>query len=272
MLGLQRRTAANSGQVVQVQIDSILPNRHQPRKTFDPHQLEELANSIRENGIIQPILVRYNADQKVELVSGERRLRASKLVGMNYIPCIFIEIREQKSAVFALLENIQRSDLNFFEEAEGIERLITEFGYTQEMCAAKLGKAQSTLSNKLRLLRLDPSLRQKILDHQLTERHARALLKLPTHEEREVAFERILQDGLNVSMTEKMISQMLRQPKKEKRPLQIVKDVRIFLNSLNRAVEMMRSSGIDANSSKTVHEEYIEYVVRIPKKSAYHQN
>lgn len=271
MLGLQRKSAT-TGQVVQVNVNQIVPNRSQPRKSFDQEELQQLANSIRENGILQPIIVRQNENQQIELVSGERRLRASKLVGLEHVPCIFIDIHEQKAAVFALLENMQRSDLNFFEEAEGIERLMNEFGFTQEMCAVKLGKAQSTLSNKMRLLRINPEMRKTILENNLTERHARAILKLPTDAEREIALVNIVQDKLNVSMTEKLVAKMLNQFKKGKQPVRVVKDVRIFLNTLNNAVEIMRKSGIQADTYKTVKDDYIEYTVKIPKTSAHRKS
>ena len=166
------------GQIILVPQEEIFPNPNQPRKRFDFDELEGLAQSIRQNGIIQPIAVRVNEKGQYELISGERRLRASRLVGITRIPCIIMEANDSKSALFALIENIQRTDLSFFEEAVAIDRLINEYGMSRDEVCKKLGKAPPTVSNKLRLLRLPEEIRLKIVQENLTERHARALLRL----------------------------------------------------------------------------------------------
>ena len=174
MISEKPRTA---GQVLLIPTEQIYPNPNQPRQVFDQEELVNLAISIRMNGILQPITVRQ-ADNGYELVSGERRLRASKLAGLVSIPCIVVEVNDMKSAVFALIENLQRQNLNYFEEAAAIERLMREYGISQEDAARRLGKAPSTVSNKLRLLSLPIEARNKLMEKGLTERHARALLKL----------------------------------------------------------------------------------------------
>ena len=253
-------------QIILVPQEEIYPNPNQPRKRFDFDELESLAQSIRQNGIIQPIAVRVNSRGEYELISGERRLRASRLVGMAQIPCIIMEASDEKSALFALLENIQRSDLGFFEEAQAIEKLIDDFGMSRDEVCKKLGKAPPTISNKLRLLRLPEDIRLKICQENLTERHARALLRLPAESQMQRAMSIIAEKRLSVAETERLVSQILdndghrRQP-----PVKLFKDVRIFVNTLNHAVDTMRRAGIEADSANSETDEYIEYIVRIPK-------
>ena len=170
------------GQIILISQDEIYPNPNQPRRKFDFDELESLAQSIRQNGIIQPITVRVNSRGEYELISGERRLRASRLVGITQIPCIIMDANDEKSALFALLENIQRCDLHFFEEAVAIEKLLTDYGMTRDEICKKLGKAPPTISNKLRLLRLPEEIRLRISQEDLTERHARALLAAGTED------------------------------------------------------------------------------------------
>jgi ParB family chromosome partitioning protein len=165
--------------IINIPIDEIAPNPYQPRKDFSGSSLEELATSIKEYGVLQPVNVRKIGGKGYELVSGERRLRATRLAGMEVIPAVVIEVVEQDSAVIALIENLQREDLNFMEEAEGYHNLISDHGMTQEELAKKVGKKQSTIANKLRLLKLNNKIKKTILENELTERHARALLKLP---------------------------------------------------------------------------------------------
>ena len=201
-----------------------------------------------------------------ELISGERRLRASRLVGITQIPCIIMEANDEKSALFALLENIQRSDLHFFEEAVAIEKLLTDFGMTREEICKKLGKASPTISNKLRLLRLPEEIRLRISQENLTERHARAMLKLTSVSQMERAMSIIAEKRLNVAETERLISQILTNDSRHRQPtVKLFKDVRIFVNTLNHAVDTMRRAGIEADSAKSETDEYIEYIVRIPK-------
>ena len=254
------------GQIILVPQEEIYPNPNQPRKRFDFDELESLAQSIRQNGIIQPIAVRINSKGDYELISGERRLRASRLVGVTQVPCIVMEASDEKSALFALLENIQRSDLGFFEEAVAIEKLIVNFGMTREEVCKKLGKAAPTISNKLRLLRLPEEMRLKITQENLSERHARAMLRLTSVSQMERALSIISEKRLNVSETERLVTQILTTDSRHRQPaVKLFKDVRIFVNTLNHAVDTMRRAGIEADSAKSETDEYIEYIVRIPK-------
>lgn len=254
------------GQIILIPQEDIYPNPNQPRSRFDFDELEGLAQSIRQNGIIQPIAVRVNASGNYELISGERRLRASRLVGISLIPCIIMEASDEKSALFALIENMQRSDLGFFEEASAIEKLIVDFNMSRDDVCRKLGKAAPTISNKLRLLKLPEDVRLKITQEGLTERHARALLRLPTRAQLDRALSIISDRRLNVAESDKLIDQMLSADKSSKKPtVKLFKDVRIFVNTLNHAVETMRRAGIEADSAKSETDEYIEYIVRIPK-------
>lgn len=254
------------GQIILIPQEDIYPNPNQPRSRFDFDELEGLAQSIRQNGIIQPIAVRVNANGNYELISGERRLRASRLVGISLIPCIIMEASDEKSALFALIENMQRSDLGFFEEASAIEKLIVDFNMSRDDVCRKLGKAAPTISNKLRLLKLPEDVRLKITQEGLTERHARALLRLPTRAQLDRALSIISDKRLNVAESEKLIDQMLSADKSSKKPtVKLFKDVRIFVNTLNHAVDTMRRAGIEADSAKSETDEYIEYIVRIPK-------
>ena len=257
--------------VVQVNIDEIVPNPHQPRRTFDDNELNLLCESIKQNGILQPLTVRKN-ETCYELISGERRLRASKLANLSCVPCIIIEVSERNSAVLALVENIQRQDLSFFDEAYAIDKLIDFYGMTQEDAAIKLGKAQSTIANKLRLLKFSEIEMNKISEASLTERHARALLKLHNDEQREFALERIIKNKLNVEKSEMLIDGILSTQKEKdsiKRRSGAFKDIRLFVNTINRAVETMQAAGIQANSQKIQSDNYIEYVVRIPIASEF---
>ncbi len=254
------------GQIILVPQEEIYPNPYQPRKRFDFDELEGLAQSIRQNGIIQPIAVRINSKGEYELISGERRLRASRLVGITQIPCIIMEATDEKSALFSLLENLQRSQLGFFEEAQAIEKLIVDFGMSRDEVCKKLGKSSPTISNKLRLLRLPEEIRLKIVQENLSERHARALLKLTSISQMERAMSIIAEKRLNVSESEKLISQIMTNDSRRRQPpVKLFKDVRIFVNTLNHAVDTMRKAGIEADSAKSETDEYIEYIVRIPK-------
>lgn len=254
------------GQIILVPQEEIFPNPNQPRKRFDFDELEGLAQSIRQNGVIQPIAVRINSNGEYELISGERRLRASRLVGMKRIPCLIMEANDEKSALFSLLENVQRSNLDFFEEAQAIEKLIVDYGMSRDEVCKKLGKAAPTVSNKLRLLRLPEDVRLKISRENLTERHARALLRLTSASQMERAVSIAAEKRLTAAETERLVAQILSNDSRTRRQtVKLFKDVRIFVNTLNHAVDAMRQAGIEADSVKSETEEYIEYVVRIPK-------
>lgn len=252
--------------VVEIDIDMIIPNPNQPRKVFQDNEISALAESIMQNGILQPLSVRRNGDS-FELIAGERRLRAAKMCGFTVVPCIIHEISDKNSAVLALVENIQRQDLSFFDEATAIEKLITYYGMTQEDAASKLGKAQSTIANKLRLLRLTPDERELIIKFGLTERHARALLKLASPADRLEILEKIIKNNLNVERTEKLIEDYIGNQKEKasyKKRSKVFQNVKIFINTINKAVETMQSAGIQADAKKIQNENYVEYRVRIP--------
>lgn len=249
--------------VVQIETDKIIPNPYQPRRDFD--DMEGLAQSILQNGILQPLTVRRE-NGEIELVSGERRLRAAKMLGMETVPCIIVEMSGRNSAVMALIENIQRQDLSVFDEAEAIAKLIDFYGMTQEDAAVRLGKSQSTIANKLRILKLDEETRSKITEYGLTERHARALLKLPEEHRAEVV-ETVHSRSLNVEATERLIDTMLNkqiEAESLRKRSAVFKDVRLFVNTINKAVEMMKAAGINADSKKIQQKDFIEYIVRIP--------
>lgn len=259
--------------VIEIPARKIRPNKTQPRQTFYEEDLRSLSQSISNNGLLQPLTVRKLKNDEYELVAGERRLRASVMAGFTKIPCIVMKCSDKDSAIFALIENLQRKDLGMFEEARGINRLIRKYGITQEQAAIQLGKKQSTVANKLRLLRLSYDEQDWIIQAGLSERHARALLKIQDEESRKEALSHIIAENLNVKETEKYISSLL--DNKKVQPLHnnvdkkiVVKDVRIFVNTISRAVDTMRMSGIDAVSNKEETEDYIEYTVKIPKETA----
>lgn len=252
--------------VVEISIDMIIPNPNQPRKVFQDDEISSLAESIMQNGILQPLSVR-RCGESFELIAGERRLRAAKICGFTVVPCIIHEISDRNSAILALVENIQRQDLSFFDEATAIEKLITYYGMTQEDAASKLGKAQSTIANKLRLLRLTPEERELIVKFNLTERHARALLKLASPSDRLEILEKVVKNNLNVERTEKLIEDYIgsqREKASYKKRSKVFQNVKIFINTINKAVETMQSAGIPADAKKIQNENYIEYRVRIP--------
>ncbi len=250
--------------VIQIDVGKIEPNPYQPRREFD--NIEELAQSINQNGILQPLTVR-RLEEGFQLVAGERRLRAAKMLGMEAVPCIPVTMTERNSAAMALIENIQRRDLSFFDEALAIAKLIDFYGMTQEDAAVKLGKSQPSIANKLRLLKLDESVRNKISEYGLTERHARVLLRLSCKGEQLDAVESFHHKGLNVEGAERYVEAILQQKKEmesfKKRSV-VLKDVRLFVNTLNKAVEMMKAAGIAANSERIQKDDYIEYIVKIP--------
>ncbi|MEE1219445.1 MAG: ParB/RepB/Spo0J family partition protein [Ruminococcus sp.] len=260
----------NENKISDIPIIKIRPNKSQPRKQFDEDELSALSQSIRENGILQPLTVRRISPTEFELIAGERRLRASALAGLRKVPCIVVKCSDKESAVYALLENLQRSDLGMFEEARGISRLIRRYGITQEEAALKLGKSQSTIANKLRLLRLTYEEQEWIINAGLSERHARSLLRLNDENTRRDALSRIISENLNIQQTENLVSILLKScPKSEKHKgssKAVIKDIRIFMNTINRAIDTMRLSGIDAKVNKKVTENYIEYTIRIPEK------
>ena len=255
--------------VLTLRVEDIRPNPHQPRQTFDDEGLRELASSIRRHGILQPLTVRSAGGGKWELVAGERRLRAAKLAGLEKVPCIRREADDRESALLALVENLQRRDLHYLEEAAAIAAYIRQTGITQEEAAAQLGRSPSALANKLRLLRLSPACRELLVRNALTERHARCLLRLEDEEERLAALRHIADKQLNVAQAEQYVDQRLAQlqstPPKRRRTF-ILKDVRLFLNSLDRGLRMVREAGVDARTERQETEDAILLTIRIPKQ------
>ena len=253
--------------------DKIVPNPYQPRKIFDEEKLEQLAASISQYGLLQPITVLQLADGQYQLIAGERRLLACRKLKMQEVPAILTTMDDERCSALALVENIQRCDLNFFEEAMAIQKLMKISGRTQQEIAKKLGKNQSTVANKLRLLQFSREVQEAILEAQLTERHARALLNLNEKGDEVLlsAVKSIAERQLNVSQSEKYIAQLL--GKEEKPPkgkkLFIVKDLKIFFNTIDKALETMKLSGIKAETQMNDEEEEVVYTIRIPKKSVY---
>ncbi len=249
--------------IVKVRLDQIIVSASQPRSTFEREKIERLAQSISQNGLLQPLSVR-RLGKMFELIAGERRLRALKLLGEEFAPCIVVNASEEQSAILSIIENIQREDLTVFEEAEGIEKLICRWGVTQSEAAERLGLSQSAVANKLRLLRLNREERDKICKNSLTERHARALVRISDEKERSKALGFIISHKLNVDQTEKYIDKLLSKEKKGSTKI-VFKDLRVFINTINMAIETMRKAGVKAEAKKGETEGFIEYTIRIPK-------
>ena len=244
-----------------IRVSEIARNPNQPRKYFDPEAIAQLAESIRQYGVLNPLTVRRAPGGGYELVAGERRLRAARVAGLNDVPCLLIAADNEDSSAIALVENLQRRDLDFFEEAYGFKRLIDQYGLTQEEAARKVGKTQSAVANKLRLLRLSPQNMELIRSANLTERHARCLLRLRDDEER-----------MNASRSEEYIENLLEQkkhpeltePPHKDNVVRLIKDVRFFLNTLNRAVGVMVDAGIGATVDRQENEDGITLTINIP--------
>ncbi|MBQ1590218.1 MAG: ParB/RepB/Spo0J family partition protein [Oscillospiraceae bacterium] len=256
-----------SGRVQYLPIDRICPNPAQPRRIFDRDALQELAASIAQHGLLQPVSVRRR-DGGYELIAGERRLRAAKLAGLERIPCILMHVDEPQSGMLALVENLQRRDLDYLEEAEGISRLMRLYGLNQDQVAHRLGKSQSAIANKLRLLRHTPPVREALRQAGLSERHARALLRLPGEEERLAAIAVIARKGWNVAQTEAYVEAVLArsvQPRQGMRKL-ITRDVRLFLNAVSHHLDTLRSAGIASTMTREDSGDEIVLTIRLPKR------
>ncbi|MDD2495208.1 MAG: nucleoid occlusion protein [Tissierellia bacterium] len=257
--------------IVNLDINKIIPNKNQPRKSFDEKSLEELSKSIKSYGIIQPITVRKIYDDIYEIIAGERRFRASKLINMETIPAVVIETGEEESAAMALIENLQREDLDFIEEAMAYERLLEDFNLSQTQLAEKVGKSQSTIANKMRILKLPESVKLKIKEGKLSERHARALLKIDDEEILLNLVDKIIKKDLNVNATEKLvksISEDVNSNKlKDKRYVRNFINYKIYINTIKNAYNEIVKTGIKAKFEQEESDEFIEIKVKIPKKN-----
>jgi len=245
-----------------IPIRQIRKNPHQPRKIFDPQALQSLADSIRQYGIITPLTVRQ-VGEDFELVSGERRLRAATIAGLSVVPCYIVSVDDRQSALMALLENLQRKDLDCFEEALFLRRLCSEFHMTQQEAAQRVGKTQSAVANKLRLLRLSPATVEVIRSCHLTERHARTLLQLEEEEARFTAAEEMGKRHMTVAQAEQYVQRLLEEKPRPRRQ-GMIRDVRLFCNTVDRAVHLMQESGLKARMEKRQEGEDLILTVYVP--------
>lgn len=268
MPALLTRTRVGRGGIVQVPVNEIDPNPNQPRRVFDGESLAALAESIKQYGVLSPISVRLHYG-RYELIAGERRLRAARLAGLTRVPCLVLDVDMEESGLLAMVENLQREDLDFVEEARGISNLIRMFDMSQEEAARRLGLSQSAVANKLRLLKLPPDILAALRDKGLTERHGRALLRLGTPEEQRAALAAICDQGLNVAQTDAYIDALLTAKKAEEKPARrrafILKDVRVFLNTLTHSLDLMKQGGIDAGMHRQETDEALILTINIPK-------
>ena len=254
------KTYMETGRVVFLPARAIRPNPAQPRSVFKDDALRELSDSIRQHGILQPLSVR-RVGTSYELIAGERRLRAAQQAGLTEIPCIIMSMDDRESAMTAIVENLQRQDLDFLEEATGIARLMEDWSMSQEQAARLLGKSQSAVANKLRILRHSPPVLEALRAGNLTERHARALLKLTDEGQKLLAIDVIVRQGMSVSRTEKYIDDLLAgQAEKVKRV-----NVGAFLNNLNLSLQRIQLSGIAAVSERKETDRQIVLTITIPK-------
>ena len=257
-----------TGRVLYLPAAAIVPNPNQPRKQFPQEELEELARSIQALGILQPLTVRRR-DGNWELIAGERRLRAARLAGLDQVPCLAVQTDSQSSSLLALVENIQRRDLDFWEEALALRQLIDTYHLSQEETARRLGKSQSAVANKLRLLKLPEEVLSSLRDGGCSERHARTLLRLNHPDQQRTAAAKILSQQLTVAQSEALVDGLLAaEEKPEKRsPTFIVKDIRLFLNTITHSLDVMRSAGVNAQCRREDTEEEILLTIHIPRKA-----
>ena len=262
---LRRKGLFESNRVLFLPIAAISPNPDQPRRRFSREGLEELAASIREHGVLQPLSVRRTL-HGYELISGERRLRAARMAGLTEAPCIVVNVDSQGSSLLALVENLQRRDLDFVEEAAALDRLIRTYGLSQEEAARRIGKSQSAVANKLRLLKLDPEALALLRERGFTERHARALLRLGDPAAQREAARHVAEQGLTVAKTEEYVERLLAgADKPRKKPTLLLRDVRFFLNTVTRGLDLMRSAGVAADCRRQETDRAICLTITIPK-------
>lgn len=256
--------------VIQARIDHLQPNPYQPRKSFPEEKIAELTQSIKTYGLLHPIVVR-RAGRAYQIVAGERRVIACRNLGWKTIPAIVKELSDSAVAAMALIENLQRENLGYLDEAAGYARLIQTFNLTQEVLAQRLGKSQSTIANKMRLLKLPEEVKDLLVKEQLSERHARALLRLNSAEQQKKMVQEIIQRDLTVSDTEKRIDRLVERKEIEKPGMQrkgMVRDMRIFLNTIHQAIKIIEGSGLSPEVEEKVEQDYIEVTIRLFKGSS----
>ncbi|NGQ96080.1 nucleoid occlusion protein [Brevibacillus sp. SYP-B805] len=270
MLGFTDKT--DSEEIRQIPVDQIVPNPYQPRTVFDDEKIEELCQTIRTHGLIQPIVVRMRNNQ-YELIAGERRLRASKKLGMERIPAIVKEFNDTQTASIALIENLQREGLTAIEEAVAYQKLIDLHNLTQESLAQRLGKGQSTIANKLRLLHLPQQVQDALMSRTITERHARALIPLKEADIQLRVLQEIIEREWNVKQTEARVKQLLeaeekKKVEKESKPKwkAFSRDARIAINTVRQSIDMVLKTGLPVETNEEDHEEYYQFTIRIPKR------
>lgn len=258
-----------SDEVVQLPVKNILPNRYQPRSIFDNEKIQELAQTIHTHGMIQPIVVRKYENEQYEIIAGERRWRAVQSLGWDTISAIVRDMTDTETASVALIENLQREELTVIEEAFAYSKLLEMHSLTQEALAQRLGKNQSTIANKLRLLKLPKEVQDALLNKLITERHARALIKLKDEEKQNEVLQIIIENELNVKQTEERVAKMQepKEPKKKRAKLKgISKDIRIAMNTIRQSLSMVTKTGVDVESDEKEFDEYYQITVKIPKK------
>ena len=262
---LRKKGLFESNKVLFLPVTAITPNPGQPRREFDPAALEELAGSIAQHGILQPLSVRRLEGGGYELISGERRLRAAQLCDLREVPCLVVNADPQESSLLALIENVQRRDLDFLEEALALQSLLEATGLSQEALARRIGKSQSAVANKLRLLKLSPEVLQLLRQNGYTERHARALLRLDHPDAQAQAARRIVSHRLTVAQTEAYVDTLLAPPPKKAKTIFILKDVRLFLNTVTKGLSIMQQAGVNAACDRVDTDSEILLTIRIPR-------
>lgn len=255
--------------IIEIPLVQIRPLKTAARKDYSREKLNELAVSIEKNGILQPLTVRKVTNTEYELIAGERRLRAAAICGLSTVPCIMVSCSDTQASLFSLTENLQRSELNFFEEAEIINNILSVCHMSRQELAVQIGQRPSFIANKLRMLDLGCDERNIILESHLTEKHVKAILKITDKTERRIVLSEIIENNMNVSQSEEYIEELLQESKSRRRQFiykkAVIKDIRIFENTIDNAVETMRESGIPAVKLQTENDDFIEYVVQIPK-------
>lgn len=260
----------NEEEVVQLNIEQVVPNEYQPRTLFDDAKIQELAQTLQTHGMIQPIVVRKKDEELYEVIAGERRLRAAKSLGWEKISAIIRQLNDTETASIALIENIQREELSVIEEAKAYKQLLKMHELTQEALAQRLGKSQSTVANRIRLLTLPETVQQALVDKKITERHARALMRLKDTEIIESFFEKIIKEDLNVRETDEMVKSHLAgdkvKPKKRRKAQIISKDIRIATNTIKQSLKMIKDTGIEVESEEEELDDYYQITIRVKKE------